>query len=138
MVIGTSIVFVLAFIATWLGIWQLVCLVGIVGGPIAGVEKARRGFIACFLGAILAWTLFLNTNLWEALDIWDLFLEIAIGIEGLGFIGVLVTLLFGGLLCGVAGYFGAALLEFFPTLKEIILTRMFDLELQPMEDSSIE
>lgn len=135
MVVGTAIVFVLALVATWIGVWPLITIAGFIGGPIAGIQKARNGFFAGFLGAILAWTLFLNTSLWENLDIWDLFLQIAIGAEGLGFIGVLVTLLFGGLLCGVAAYFGAALLEFFSTLKELISTRLFELESPSIEDA---
>lgn len=128
MVVGTAIVFLLALIATWIGIWQLIGIAGVIGGPFAGVQKARNGFFAGFLGAILAWTIFLNTGLWENLDIWDLFLQIATGVEGLGIIGILVTLLFGGLLCGVSAYFGAALLEFFPTLKEGISKNIFNEE----------
>lgn len=135
MVVGTSIVFVLALIFTWFGVWQLIGLAGIIGGSIAGIQKARRGFLAGFLGAVLAWILFLNANLWEALDIWDLFLQIATGMEGLGFIGIFVTLLFGGLLCGVAGYFGAALLEFFPALQELISAKGFNLEPSAGDDS---
>ncbi|MFX0114779.1 MAG: hypothetical protein ACFFB3_09535 [Candidatus Hodarchaeota archaeon] len=134
-VVGSFIVFALAILATWIGTWQLVCVAGIIGGPIAGVQKARNGFFAGFLGTILAWLLFLNTSLWENLDIWDVFLQIATGLEGLGVIGVLITLLFGGLLGGVAGYFGAALLEFFPALKETISASMFKLKPQPQEDS---
>ncbi|MFW9915412.1 MAG: hypothetical protein ACFFGZ_07340 [Candidatus Thorarchaeota archaeon] len=46
-----------------------------------------------------------------------------------------MALLFGGLLGGVAANFGAALLEFFPALKELISTRLFELESPSIEDA---
>ncbi|MFQ6125210.1 MAG: hypothetical protein ACE5R6_11490 [Candidatus Heimdallarchaeota archaeon] len=106
---GIGLTMFLAVLLLFFGIWQLYIIAAILGGFIAGKDKARRGAVVGFLGMLLAWILYLNTDLVSGMVVWDQFFEIGLGSSGLGFLGVVLSLLFGSILGAVGGYLGASI-----------------------------
>jgi hypothetical protein len=92
------------------GQWILMLLAGFIGALFT--RKYLHSFAAGFIGIALAWSgifVFLIVTA-QALEIAEFFIGL-LGLSGLGFIVILISVLIGALLGGFGGMLGRAVLE---------------------------
>lgn len=90
----------------WTYAWILMVAAGFLGGFL--VKKAGKGFLVGFLGVMLAWAIYflvfsLIGPLWEFANV----LAGLFGLEGMGFVVIILSLvIIGGVLGGLGGLNG--------------------------------
>lgn len=92
------------------GNWMLMLFAGAIGALF--VRRIRRAFLNGFLGIGLAWGLlfvYLAVTA-QAMAVANVFIGL-LGLEGLGFIVIIISVLFGAMLGGFGGMLGRALYE---------------------------
>ncbi|TFG14511.1 hypothetical protein EU537_03580 [Candidatus Thorarchaeota archaeon] len=92
------------------GQWILMLLAGFIGALFT--RRYLHSFAAGFVGIALAWSsifIFLIVTA-QALEIADFFIGL-LGLSGLGFVVILISILIGALLGGFGGIVGRAVLE---------------------------
>jgi hypothetical protein len=97
----------------FLPLWPFYFIPGMIGGFLAGI-KYYRGFIAGFLGMIIAQVIFLNFALFSAAESVELVIEAALNVSGLGIIIHLIILLMWSFFSGFGGFIGTSLYSFIP------------------------
>ncbi|MHA1964142.1 MAG: hypothetical protein ACXACG_02890 [Candidatus Thorarchaeota archaeon] len=92
------------------GDWKLMLIAGALGALF--VRRIRRAFIVGFLGVGLAWgILFVFLSLTaQAMAVANIFIGL-LGLEGLGAVVIVISVLIGALLGGFGGMLGRALYE---------------------------
>ncbi len=97
------------------GDWKLMLIAGALGALF--VRRIRRAFLVGFLGIGLAWSiLFVYLSITaQAMAVANIFIGL-LGLEGLGVIVIVISVLIGGLLGGFGGMLGRALYEFIDEL----------------------
>ncbi|MHA1792427.1 MAG: hypothetical protein ACTSVI_07265 [Promethearchaeota archaeon] len=102
-----SIVYGISLLLTFIPLWQIVVIGGFVGGLLVK-KKAGIAWWTGFIGVALAWftviVMFCITQ--KALMMMDLIIEFLIGAGNLGVIGMVLSILIGGLIGGVGGFLG--------------------------------
>ena len=93
------------------GDWKLMLIAGALGALF--VRRIRKAFSVGFLGVGLAWTiLFVYLALTaQAMAVANIFIGL-LGLEGLGAVVIVISVLIGALLGGFGGILGRALYEF--------------------------
>ncbi|MFX1559695.1 MAG: hypothetical protein ACFFBL_03840 [Promethearchaeota archaeon] len=93
------------------GNWILMLIAGALGALF--VRRIRKAFLVGFLGIGLAWSfLFVYLSLTaQAMDVANIFIGL-LGLEGLGIVVIVISVLIGALLGGFGGMLGRALYEF--------------------------
>lgn len=106
----TILVIILGVIFQAAGSWVLMLVVGFIGSLM--VRTSRKAFIAGFLGIATAWTILfvylINTS--QALEIANVFIGL-LGLSGLGWLVIVISILIGGFLGGFGGLLGRSLIE---------------------------
>jgi hypothetical protein len=103
------------------GDWKLMLIAGALGALF--VRRIRKAFLVGFLGVGLAWSfLFVYLAMTaQAMAVANLFIGL-LGLEGLGVIVIVISVLIGALLGGFGGMLGRALYElideFLPSAPE--------------------
>ena len=92
------------------GAWILMIVAGAIGAFF--VRKSSRAFLVGFLGIGVAWTaLFVWLSLTaQALAVGDYFIGL-LGLTGLGWLVIVISILIGALLGGFGGLLGRSLIE---------------------------
>ncbi len=93
------------------GNWMLMLFAGAFGALF--VRRIRRAFLVGFLGVALAWSLlfvYLSITA-QAMAVANIFIGL-LGLEGLGALVIVISVLIGALLGGFGSLFGRALYEF--------------------------
>ncbi len=93
------------------GDWKLMLIAGALGALF--VRRIRKAFLVGFLGIGIAWSiLFVYLSMTaQAMDVANIFISL-LGLEGLGIIVIVISVLIGALLGGFGGMLGRALYEF--------------------------
>jgi hypothetical protein len=93
------------------GDWKLMLIAGALGALF--VRRIRKAFFVGFLGVGLAWTIFFVylTLTAQAMAVANIFIGL-LGLEGLGALVIVISVLIGALLGGFGGILGRALYEF--------------------------
>jgi len=93
------------------GDWKLMPIAGALGALF--VRRIRKAFLVGFLGVGLAWSiLFVYLTLAsQAMAVANIFIGL-LGLEGLGALVIVISVLIGALLGGFGGILGRALYEF--------------------------
>ncbi|MHA2211352.1 MAG: hypothetical protein ACXABV_19525 [Candidatus Thorarchaeota archaeon] len=93
------------------GDWKLMLIAGALGALF--VRRIRKAFLVGFLGVGLAWTiLFVYLTLTaQAMAVANIFIGL-LGLEGLGAVVIVISVLIGAMLGGFGGILGRALYEF--------------------------
>lgn len=93
------------------GDWKLMLIAGALGALF--VRRIRKAFLVGFLGVGLAWTIiFVYLTLTaQAMAVANVFIGL-LGLEGLGAVVIVISVLIGALLGGFGGILGRALYEF--------------------------
>jgi hypothetical protein len=93
------------------GDWKLMLIAGALGALF--VRRIRKAFLLGFLGIGLAWSiLFVYLSMTaQAMDVANIFIGL-LGLEGLGIVVIVISVLIGALLGGFGGMLGRALYEF--------------------------
>jgi len=93
------------------GDWKLMLIAGALGALF--VRRIRKAFLVGFLGVGLAWSiLFVYLTLAsQAMVVANIFIGL-LGLEGLGAVVIVISVLIGALLGGFGGILGRALYEF--------------------------
>jgi hypothetical protein len=93
------------------GDWKLMLIAGALGALF--VRRIRKAFLVGFLGVGLAWFfLFVYLTLTaQAMAVANIFIGL-LGLEGLGAVVIVISVLIGALLGGFGGVLGRALYEF--------------------------
>jgi hypothetical protein len=104
-----TIVFGIVFQFT--GSWIMMLFAGAFGALF--VRRIRKAFLIGFLGVGLAWTIFFVylTLTAQAMAVANIFIGL-LGLEGLGALVIVISVLIGALLGGFGGILGRALYEF--------------------------
>lgn len=92
------------------GSWMLMLIAGALGALF--VRRIRKAFLIGFLGVGLAWSLlfvYLVTTS-QAMDVANIFIGL-LGLDGLGIIVIVISVLIGALLGGFGGMLGRTLYE---------------------------
>jgi len=112
-----TIVFGIVFQLT--GDWKMMLIAGALGALF--VRRIRKAFLVGFLGVGIAWgLLFVYLVLTaQAMDVANFFIAL-LGLEGLGAVVIIISVLIGALLGGFGGILGRALYEL---IDEIISSR---------------
>jgi hypothetical protein len=103
------------------GNWMLMLFAGAIGALF--VRRIRKAFLVGFLGVGLAWSiLFVYLTITaQAMDVANIFIGL-LGLEGLGAIVIVISVLIGAMLGGFGGMLGRSLYElideFLPTDSE--------------------
>lgn len=92
------------------GDWKLMLIVGALGALF--VRRIRKAFLVGFLGVGLAWTiLFVYLSLTaQAMAVANIFIGL-LGLDGLGALVIVISVLIGAMLGGFGGFLGRALYE---------------------------
>ncbi len=92
------------------GDWKLMLIVGALGALF--VRRIRKAFLVGFLGVGLAWGLIFAYLIAtaQAMAVADMFIGL-LGLEGLGAIVIVISILIGALLGGFGGMLGRAIYE---------------------------
>jgi hypothetical protein len=92
------------------GDWKLMLIVGALGALF--VRRIRKAFLVGFLGVGLAWTiLFVYLSLTaQAMAVANIFIGL-LGLDGLGALVIVISVLIGAMLGGFGGFIGRALYE---------------------------
>ena len=117
-----TIVFGIVFQLT--GDWKMMLIAGALGALF--VRRIRKAFLVGFLGVGIAWSLlFVYLVLTaQAMDVANFFIAL-LGLEGLGAVVIIISVLIGALLGGFGGILGRALYEL---IDEIISSRSGEAE----------
>jgi hypothetical protein len=93
------------------GDWKLMLIAGALGALF--VRRIRKAFLVGFLGIGLAWTILFayQTLTAQAMAVANIFIGL-LGLEGLGAVVIVISVLIGALLGGFGGILGRALYEF--------------------------
>ncbi len=93
------------------GDWKLMLIAGALGALF--VRRIRKAFLIGFLGVGLAWALIFAylTMTAQAMAVASIFIGL-LGLEGLGAVVIVISVLIGALLGGFGGMLGRALYEF--------------------------
>ena len=93
------------------GDWKLMLIAGALGALF--VRRIRKAFLLGFLGIGLAWSiLFVYLSMTaQAMNVANIFIGL-LGLEGLGIVVIVISVLIGALLGGFGGMLGRALYEF--------------------------
>jgi hypothetical protein len=93
------------------GDWKLMLIAGALGALF--VRRIRKAFLLGFLGIGIAWSiLFVYLSMTaQAMDVANIFIGL-LGLEGLGIVVIVISVLIGALLGGFGGVLGRALYEF--------------------------
>ena len=93
------------------GDWKLMLIAGALGALF--VRRIRKAFLLGFLGIGIAWSiLFVYLSMTaQAMDVANVFIGL-LGLEGLGIVVIVISVLIGALLGGFGGVLGRALYEF--------------------------
>ncbi|MBD3404633.1 MAG: hypothetical protein GF411_00680 [Candidatus Lokiarchaeota archaeon] len=104
------IVTVIGIVFQLAGSWVLMIVAGFIGALL--VRSSKKAFIAGFVGIALAWTVLFSYLILaaQALAIADLFIGL-LGLDGLGWLVIVISVCFGSLLGGFGALFGRALIE---------------------------
>ncbi|RDE12290.1 MAG: hypothetical protein C4K47_08380 [Candidatus Thorarchaeota archaeon] len=110
------IVVVLAIALELSGAWITMIIAGVFGGLFT--RKTSRAFLAGFLGVGLGWglLLFYLSLTAEAMAIANIFIGL-LGLSGMGWLVIVVSVLIGALLGGFGGLLGRSLVEFIDDLS---------------------
>jgi len=112
------------------GQWILMLLAGFIGALFT--RSYLHSFAAGFVGVALAWMgifVFLIATA-QALEIADFFIGL-LGLTGLGFIVIVISILIGALLGGFGGILGRSVLEL---VNEIIAGEESDTEIDTVQE----
>jgi hypothetical protein len=92
------------------GDWKLMLIAGALGALF--VRRIRKAFLLGFLGVGLAWSILFVYLIMtaQAMAVANMFIGL-LGLEGLGAIVIVISVLIGALLGGFGGMFGRALYE---------------------------
>ena len=112
-----TIVFGIVFQLT--GDWKMMLIAGALGALF--VRRIRKAFLVGLLGVGIAWSLLFAYLVLtaQAMDVANFFIAL-LGLEGLGAVVIIISVLIGALLGGFGGILGRALYEL---IDEIISSR---------------
>jgi hypothetical protein len=120
------------------GDWKLMLIAGALGALF--VRRIRRAFLVGFLGIGLAWGIFFVylSMTAQAMSVANIFIGL-LGLEGLGIVVIVISVLIGALLGGFGGMLGRALYEF---IDEFLPSESGDTQIpspepEPIEEESV-
>jgi hypothetical protein len=116
------------------GDWKLMLIAGALGALF--VRRIRKAFLVGLLGIGLAWSiLFVYLSMTaQAMNVANIFIGL-LGLEGLGVVVIVISVLIGALLGGFGGVLGRALYEF---IDEFLPSESRGEQIPPPESEPIE
>jgi hypothetical protein len=116
------------------GDWKLMLIAGALGALF--VRRIRKAFLLGFLGVGLAWSiLFVYLSITaQAMAVANIFIGL-LGLEGLGIVVIVISVLIGALLGGFGGMLGRALYEL---IDEFLTSESAGEQTPPSEPEPVE